>query len=172
MKKIIKIILWLFVGLMLIVDVSLTLYLLHYNEYNVSVIGDTSLLIMNDKIDKFEKGDLVLVKKNPNSDYKVGDRVFFYDNSGKEIVVNYGKINEVDENPGLDSVFVMNDNYLLGYDNVIGNSETAVVYSGVGSLIGLLASRWVFLIVIILPITILFLFQLYLLLNEIKKAKK
>lgn len=172
MKKIIKTILWLVVALMLIIDVALTLYLLHYNKYNVSVIGETSLLIMNNKIDKFEKGDLLLVKKTPNSELKVGDHIFFYDTTEKEVVVNYGKINEVNENPGLDSVFVMNEKYLLGYDNVIGKGETATVYSGIGSIIGVLASRWVFLIVIILPITVLFLFQLYLLLNEIKKAKK
>lgn len=172
MKKIIKVILWLVVTVVVLVDVTLTLYLLNYNKFNVSVIGDKSLLVMKKNIDKFQEGDLVVVKKNKQSDYKVGDHIFFYDTAGKEVVLNYGKINEFEENPGSDPVFVMNNNYLLGYEKVVGKGESATVYSGIGGIIAILSSRWIFLLVIILPITVLFLVQLYLLIKEIKKAKK
>lgn len=172
MKKGLKGLLFLVIGVVIVLDVVLTIYLLNYNKYNVSVFGKKSLLIMTKKLENFEKDDLLIVEKAEDSEYKVGDHVFFYDTSSKESIVNYGKINKIDENEGLDNTFVMNDNFLLSYENIIGKSETVKVYSGLGGLLGLLASRWVFLIVIILPITVLFMYQLYLLILEVKKSKK
>lgn len=172
MKKILKILLWLVVAVIVVVDVTLTLYLLNYNKYNVSVIGDKSLLVMKNKIDKFNEGDLVVVTKEKGSEYEKGEYIFFYDTSTKEVVLNYGKINEIEKDEGYETVFTMNNNYLLGEEKLIGKGETAKIYPGVGSVIAVLSSRWVFLLVIIVPITVLFLFQLYLLIQEVKKVRK
>lgn len=163
---------WIFVGAILLIDIVLTIYLLNYNKYNVSVFGDKSLLIMTKKIDKFEKGDLLVVTKNDNSEVKVGDYVFFYDTFSKEAIVNYGKVYKVYSNPGSENTFEMSNNFLLSDETFIGKGETAKVHSGLGAIIGLLSSRWVFLIVIIVPILLLFMYEFYLLVLEVKKSKK
>ena len=171
MKKILKYVMWFFIAIVITIDIGLTIYLLNYNQYNVAEFGDKSILVMTKKIDNFEKGDLLLVKKNKNDEYKVGDYVFFYDTISKESVVNYGKINAVNDNKDKPNSFIMSNNYLLSDENIIGKGETSKTYSGWGSIIGFVTSRWIFLIFIIVPILILFLYQLYLLILEIKKAK-
>lgn len=172
MKKISKVLLWFGIAIVVVLDITLTIYLLNYNKYNVSVFGDKSLLVMNRKIDKFEKGDLLVVKKNENSEIKVEDNVFFYDTISKETIVNFGKVNVVNEKEGADSTFMMSNNYILSDENIIGKADTVKVYSGLGAIIGFLSSRWVFLIVIIVPILVLFIYELYLLVLEVKKSKK
>ncbi len=172
MKKIRKIFFWTFIAFVLILDILLTMYLLSYNEYNVSVLNNKTLIVMNSKIGDYKKGDLLVVTKNPNKEYKVGDQIFFYDVTSKESIINYGKINAVNVNTaGLNS-FIMSDSFLLTDQYLIGKEDATVVYAGVGSIIGLLASRWVFLFLVIVPILILFIYQLYLFFNELKKAKK
>lgn len=171
MKKILKYIMWPVITIIIIIDVLLTIYLLNYNQYNVAVFGDKSFLVMNKKIEDFKKGDLLVVKKNENSEFKVGDHVFFYDTMSKETIVNYGKINAVNDNKDKPNSFIMSNNYLLSDESIIGKGETSKVYSGWGSILSFITSRWIFLIFIILPILVLFIYEAYLLVLEIKKAK-
>lgn len=172
MKKFKKVMFWTFIGLVLLLDIVLTIYLLNYNEYNVSVMGDKTFLVMTNKLDKYKKGDLLVVKKNPNSEYKVGDHVFFYEKNKDGSVVNYGKINELSKGQDGINSFIMSNEYILGDKSIIGKGETAVVYAGVGTVLGFLTSKWVFLIIVIVPILILFIYELYLLIVELNKAKK
>lgn len=171
MKKILKYVLWVFIAIVIVIDISLTVYLLNYNQYNVAEFKDKSILIIDKKIDRFEKGDLVVVKKTPNKDFKVGDNVFFYDTDPKATIVNFGKINEVNDNKELNNTFMMSNDYILSDESIIGKADTAKIYHKWGSVLGFITSRWVFLIFVIIPILVLFLYQLYLLILEIKKAK-
>ncbi len=171
MKKILRYILWPVITIIIVIDVILTIYLLNYNQYNVAVFGNKSFLVMNKKIEGFKEGDLLIVKKNENSEFKAGDHVFFYDTISKETIVNYGKINAVNDNKDKPNSFIMSNNYLLSDENIIGKGETSKVYSGWGSILGFITSRWIFLIFIILPILVLFIYEAYLLVIEIKKAK-
>lgn len=172
MKKMKKTLFWTFIAIVLMLDVVLTVYLLSYNQYNVSTFGDKTLLVMTTKLSDYDKGDLLLITKVPNSEFKVGDQIFFYDTSSKESVVNYGKINKVNENPKATNSFIMSNDFLLSDENVIGKTEDVKVYAGVGAILGFIASKWVFLFIVIIPILILFIYELYLLIAELKKAKK
>lgn len=167
-----KILFWTFIGIVLVLDVLLTIYLLSYNQYNVSAFGDKTLLVMTTKLSDYNKGDLLLITKVPNSEFKVGDQIFFYDTTSKESVVNYGKINKVNENPKATNSFIMSNDFLLSDENVIGKSDNVKVFAGMGAILGFISSKWVFLFIVIVPILILFLYELYLLIDELKKAKK
>ena len=172
MKKIGKTLLWIVVGFIIIVDIALTVYLLNYNQYNVAEFGDKSVLIMNKKLADYQDGDLLLVKKTENKEIKAGDNIFYYDTTSLENLINYGRIIKVNDNPNGDNTFIMENSDILGYDTVIGADKDVKVYSGWGKIIGTLSSRWVFLFVIIVPILVLFLYQLYLLVQELKDYKK
>lgn len=175
MKNIGKYIMWFFVAIVIIVDVLLTVYLLNYNQFNVAEFGKKTVLIMDGrlKIEDFKKGDFVLVNKTDSKEIRTGDYIFFYDTNSKDRgVINYGKIKMVTVNTGTDNTYIMDNDYILGYDAVIGKSDDVAVYPVIGGIIGFLSSKWVFLFAIIMPILVLFLFQLYLLIQELKKAKK
>lgn len=174
MKKIGKIVLWVFVSLIVVIDVLLTVYLLHYNQFNVPVFGNKTVLIMDRDFEGYKKGDLLLVSKTKDKDIRTGDYIFFYDTANLENVVNYGRVNmvHVNEKEELKNTYMMSNDYILGYESVIGSSKDVKVYAVWGTIIGTLASKWVFLFVVIMPLLIVFLYQLYLLIQDLKKAKK
>lgn len=163
---------WLFITLLVVVDVFVTVYLLNYNEYNVAQFGQYSILIMDDKLSDFDKGDLLIVKKNKNEDIKVGDFIFFYDTKSEDNIINYGKVNSTYKVNDKETTFTMSDNYPLSSEYVIGKSETSKVYSEIGLLLSVVASRWGFLFLIIFPIAVLFIIQIYLFIIELGKVKE
>ncbi len=172
MRKIGKMVLWVVVGFILVIDILLTVYLLNYNQFNVAEFGNKSILVMNKNIENYQKGDLLIVKQTDNKDIRTGDYIFFYDTSSKENIINYGRVMIVNSNPKGANSFIMDNDYLLGQDSIIGANNDVQIYPGWGSLVGFLSSRWVFLFVIIMPILVLFLYQLYLFVLELKKVKE
>ncbi len=172
MKKIRKISFWTLVSLLVIVDVIVTIYLLNYNRYNVSQFGKYSVLTIEEQIGEFKKNDLLIVGKNANDDIKVGDYIFFYDIKSKDSIVSYGKVNSTYKVNEEETTYTMSNNFPLSSDFVIGKGETATVFSGVGLILLFLASRWGFLFTIILPVAVLFIYEIYLFILEIKKDTK
>lgn len=172
MKKVKRIVLWSLLILLVFVDVMMTVYLLNYNRYNVAEFGKYSFLIIDEKMDEFDKNDLLIVKKNDNSDIKVGDYVFFYDTKSKENIINYGKVNSTYKVNEKETTYTMSNNFPLSSEYVIGKGETSKVFENWGLVLSVLASRWGFLFLIIFPVSILFIYQIYLFIVEIKKEKK
>lgn len=148
-----------------LVAVFITLCLLMYNEYNVTEFGNKVLVMVeNDSTNEFNKGDLIIVTKN--EDYDKDDSVFYYVSRDKNYFINYGMIE--DENS--DSVVIQND--VIDKDYVIGVSKNVTVIPLVGSILSLLESKWGYLCVIILPILIAFLYEVYSIIRELKGKSK
>ena len=74
--------------------IALTICLLNYNKFKITVLNDKSLIIVKDNElePTYKKGDLIIVTKNPNKDVKKGDKVFFYMQEDDEITINIGNI--------------------------------------------------------------------------------
>ena len=96
MKKVLKGLGIVLVGVYLVVAITLTVFLLNYNKYNITELNNKSLIIVRDEELKpdFQKGDLVIVNKDANKDIKVGDKIFFYDNYKQTVSVNLGTVLE------------------------------------------------------------------------------
>lgn len=167
-----RIVLWSLLILLVVVDVMMTVYLLNYNRYNVAQFGKYSFIIIDEKMDEFDKNDLLIVEKNNNSEIKSGDYIFFYDTKSKENIINYGKVNSTYKVNEKETTFTMSNNFPLSSEYVIGKGETSKVFNELGLILGILASRWGFLFLIIFPVSILFIYQIYLFIVEVKKEKK
>ena len=109
MKKVLKIIGIILIVIYAVVAITLTIFLLNYNKYNITEINDKSLIIVRDEELKpdFQKGDLVIVKKNQNKDIKVGDKIFFYDNYKDIVSVNLGTVLEKESITKEETTFIM-----------------------------------------------------------------
>ena len=96
MKKVLKVIGIIFASIYAVVAITLTVFLLNYNKYNITEINNKSLIIVRDEELKpdFQKGDLVIVNRDANRDIKVGDKIFFYDNYKEIISVNLATVLE------------------------------------------------------------------------------
>ena len=66
----------------------------------------------------------------------------------------------------------MDGEYEFSSQYVIGKVDNSKVYNGLGSVLSVLESRWVFLLVIILPVLLIFVYEIYAFVIEVKHSLK
>ena len=176
MKKVLKILLAVLAVPYVLMVVLLTIFLLNYNEHRVTELGNNSLIIIRDnELGDFKKGDLVVVPNSENKDINPGDDIFFYEVYGQEITIRLGEVESKQDDDQQMTTFRMPGEYDLLSSNVIGRADDATTYSGIGSILSFLQSRWGFLFVVILPVLVAFIYGVYAFVKEIKidvKAEK
>lgn len=170
MKKILKILFGIFVTLYLVVAVFLTVCLLSFNDYKISVIGNKSLVILDDNTlePEYKKGSLLVIEKNKNDDIKVNDEIFFYNTYKSQVVVNKSRVDKTQKITDNETTFTVNKKYEISSEYVIGKTDTTKVIENVGSALGFLESKWGFLIVIVFPLSLLFVYEIYAIIKEIR----
>lgn len=155
--------------LYIIVAIIVTVCLLNYNEYKVTEFGDKTLIIINDETlePDYSKGSLVIADKSTLKDTKEGDKIFFYsDNS-----IKLGEVRQVNQYSGMSSTFVLDGNYQVVGDDVIGNSNSVKVYGVLGTILGIIESKWGFLFLIIFPAVLAFLHEVLQVVMELKSKE-
>lgn len=170
MKKVLKIIGVIFLIIYALIAILLTFLLLKYNDYNISVVNGKSFIIVRDDELKpsYDKGDLVIVDRGDNSEIKPGDKIFFYDVVDEKVTVNLGNVIDKSIVNEREVTFVMDGDYPISSEYVIGKSSTSKSYSNLGSILGVLESRYGFLFIVIFPILILFIYEIYAAIKELK----
>jgi len=145
---------------------SMTMLLLNYNDYGVTEIGDTSMIILKEKVssNEYKQGDLVLVESAELKDLKVSDMVFTYraDSRGN-VHIDFGKVGEVYKEE--DAISLENGNT---YSMEFVAGKPSKVYHNVGKYLSIIESQWGFLFIILVPCFLLFIYQVYALIVEIK----
>ena len=159
----------LIVVIYVVIAIFTTSCLLTYNEYKVSEFGDKSLVIIDkdDQSLKYKEGDLLIVGKNGYEDAVDGDTLFFYQDNGI-------KIAEIQQKKDFGEAgvnFVIDGNYQVLPDDVIGTSNNVKVISKAGKILSVLESKWGFLFLIVFPSLLAFLHQIYQLILEISNKK-
>lgn len=156
-----------------IVAMFLTACLLKYNDYKVTVFGDKSLVIVNDDTlkDKYKKGSLLVVDKN-GEEIKNGDEIIFYNTYNNQVSISVAKVTSQQKVTDTETTYTITGDYDISSEYLIGSTKSVKVYGIVGSILALLSSRIGFLIFIILPITLAFLYEIYVLITEIKEESK
>lgn len=156
---------------------GMTVLLLSYNDYGLSQFGNKTLILMTDSIfsEKYDKGDLVVVKKRGitlGSGYtdviEVGDEIFAvrvdaYGNAYVE-VGTVGKIYEDEEAISFENGSTFGLKFVLG--------ETVETYPGIGGFLSIIESKWGFLFLVLVPCFLIFMYEIYSLIIEIKYGKE
>ena len=144
-----KIVFNIFIGVYLITTILITYVLLSYNKYNIAEFNNSYLFA--------DKSNLMIVNKDDN--IKNGDD--YYGNNGK---IKIGKVNSIS-----DDVYTLDNEYALDKDSVLGNKNKAKSYAILGSIYSILTSKWGYLFIIIFPMLIAFVYEIYEIVKEIKK---
>ena len=170
-KKVIKRIL---IGCWAVLAIFTTICLIQYNDFKVSEFGDYSLFVIDNKTlePTYKKYDLVIVEKNTENSYNVGDNAFFYlGNVVTKSYINYGEITAVKRNDKIEDIYTFSTDD-ISYGNIIGSSEDTIVIHKLGALLALLESRWGFMFLIILPTIYAIVYEVYYIAVEVKKETK
>lgn len=150
--------------------ITMTVLLLNYNKYGVTHIDNTSLILIKEEIssDNYKKGDLVFVDGKKIDKINVGDELFVYhlDKSGV-VSIDVGAVGEV--HPDEDAISFENGaTYAMEF--VVGASSK--VYNKVGTYLGIIESTWGFLFIVLVPSFLIFIYEIYALVIEIKYGKE
>lgn len=161
-------------GAWVILAIFATVCLLSYNDYQISTFGKYSLIIINNKElrEFYEEDSLVIVKKDNEENYKVGDKILFY--SGNPEVINFinmGEITDIQTASGAQSSYLIGD-HKVSYDDLIGKVNGSIVYKKVGLVLSVIESRWGFMFFVILPTIFLAVYEVYSIVNEVKNNSK
>ena len=167
-----KLILNILVIIYIVIAIFLTILLLSYNEFKVTEIGGKSLIIIkdNDLSPEYNKGDLVIV--NSEDSVKVWQKVFYYDSNDSKIKIKEGVIEDIEQLTSKETAYTLEGEKKIAGKYLIGATDTAKVMKNVGTVLGVIESKWGFLFVIVLPALLLVINQMGVVLAEIKEAKQ
>lgn len=146
--------------------ISITVLLLNYNKYGLTQFGNTTLVMIRDDItsDSLKKGDLVFVKSKKIIDLEPGNEIFVYRIVGSnKVTVEVGKVGQI--YPDEDAVAFENGD-IFSKQFVIGTSDK--VYNKIGTYLSIVESKWGFLFIILVPCLLIFIYEIYALIVEIK----
>ena len=173
MKKIGSLLLDIFVGVWFIIAVFVTVCLLSYNEFKVTTFGKNSFLIMDsDELEpKFNEGDLVIVKRNSDNKINVGDRVFYYNaQKNSSVLIFNDKVEEKEFVSKEETTYVL-DGKKVSSDYIIGKEDTAKSYHHLGTILGLLTSKWGFMFLVIFPTLFAIIYEIMMIIEKKKKKR-
>jgi len=171
--KFLKIIRNIIIGILFVVffafAIGMTVLMLNVNDYGLTQFGDTTLLYLTENISSknFKKGDLVLIEKPLFEEVKVGDELFVYRVARNgSVTVEVGIVGDIHEE---DSAISYENGATFGEQLIIGHAGNK--YEKIGSYLGIIQSQWGFLFIILVPCFLIFIYQLYALIVEIKYGK-
>ena len=82
-----------------IITIPITLLLINYNDYDVTVLGNNTLLIpRKTELVGYDKNSLLIVSKNIKN-IKAGDTILYYDTYKANVSIKNDKVASIIENP-------------------------------------------------------------------------
>ena len=174
MKKVGKIILKFVEFLIILYVVIISTVLLCRNKYGYTQFGDKTIVTMGQKdtkyLEEFDKKDLIVLKSVEFDETKVGEEVYYYAIENENYIIKKGKISDK-SGEASNAIYSIeqSDTKDVSNDKVLGKLDK--VYSNLGQILFFLSSRIGFLIFVLLPILVLFIYEIYDFIMEIKYEK-
>jgi signal peptidase len=134
---------------------------------NVSnIAGFTPMIVQTNSMSPtFDAGDLILVKKCDVSALKERDIVTFHTIINNEYALNTHRIIEIQDSDGIRSYTTKGDNNDIADTHIIADGDIVGKYVGripkMGSVMEILSSSTGFLVIIVLPMLLFFIYQVY-----------
>lgn len=167
-----KIILWILGIIYLTVSIITTSYLLHYNDYNLAVYGNKTYVSVTEKLEDFYAKDSLLAVKKEIANIKVGDELLYYDTFNTTMKVMHSKVEDVTKVTDDEYSYTIDTGNDISSEYILGGSNQTKEYKKFGSIMNFLTSKWGYLFVIVLPVLVIFIYELYVLIKELVPKKK
>lgn len=143
-----------------------------------NILGFTPLTVQTESMAPFfNAGDLIIIKTCDPSKLEVGDVVTFHTIIQNQYALNTHRIAEVDASGSVKHFTTKGDNNMVSDQHIISEGDVVGKYvcrlAGFGKVIDFLSSSTGFLVVIVLPMLLFFIYQVYHLIMvsiQLKKA--
>lgn len=149
------------------------------NEKNVAnLFGFTPMSVQSDSMaPTFSAGDLIIIRKTDTSKLKVGDIITFHTIIESQFALNTHRITEIQGDGSARNYITKGDNNAIPDTHTISDGDIVGKYvtklPGFGKVLDFISSSVGFLAVIVLPMLIFFIYQVYHLIMvsiQLKKA--
>lgn len=136
------------------------------NTSVASLAGFTPMVVKSDSMaPTFHAGDLIVIKKCDTKALKEGDIITFHTIINNEYALNTHRIDTIEEMNGARSYVTKGDNNQIADTHIISDGDIVGQYvgrmAGLGKVIEFLSGSMGFLLVIVLPLLIFFIYQVY-----------
>ncbi|MBR3211462.1 MAG: hypothetical protein IKF71_05965 [Bacilli bacterium] len=177
MKKVWRILWGVLECIIIVVTIMMTAVLLSKNKYGYTQFGNYTISTI-DRLDSKEMkglkaGDLLIVHNK--NDIKKGDVIYYYVVNDESYLIRSDSVAEV-ETDNYNSIYTIdNEGMMLVSSNRVLGKDTIVCHK-LGSLLDTLESRLGFLFLVLLPVIVIFIYQVFELVkvfnDEVDKAEK
>ena len=128
--------------------------------------GFTPLTVQSESMEPtFGENDLIIIQQCDPSTLQVGDIVTFHTIIDNQYALNTHRIVSINEVNGMNSYTTKGDNNDLADQHVIADGDIVGKYAFkipyLGKVMDVLSSTWGFLIIIVLPMLLFFIYQVY-----------
>ena len=174
MRVFVGIIKGILIGVWAVIAIFTTICLLSYNDFGIPVLGRTTLLIIDDDyLEPYTRGDLIVIPRESNRNIEVGSNVFFYneDRINRDIVINIAEVTEKKEVTERETTFTLAGREVSG-ESIIGQVEDSRVFGVLGTVLGVLTSQWGFLLFVIFPTLFAVVYEVFKIVEEVRKVRK
>lgn len=159
MSKFLNALLYIIFVIYVIFVLALSTIILKQNSYGVTEYKEYLYVLINDKNEtpKYIKGDLVVLKDKNVNNVKVGEEVFVYNRESNTI--KNGIISEV-VTDGI-TPYILLEGDSLAYKNDVILGKGIKIYHKIGNILSFLEGKWTFFYIVILPCSLLAIYELY-----------
>jgi len=144
--------------------VILTLYLFMYNRFGTSSAGGY-VVFANRDIDQFNKGSLIVIKRDTNS-IKIGDDILFYNVFTTKVGVMSNKVISKEKTNEKETTYGLANNRFVSSSNVLGKVNNSIEIPLLGYVFEVLSSSFGYLFFALIPTLSLFIYQVNALLKK------
>lgn len=163
--------------LIIVYAIFVIVIMLSFNDKGYTEINGKTYVAVDDtniaELKNYQVDDLVAVNNLNYNDINVGDSIFYYATYDKHYIVIEDTVTNKDGSNREAVYNFENNKSLVTSEQIIGKLDK--VYTGKAKIYNLLTSRYGFLLLVILPVLLIFIYQIYkfvLLLKEDKEMTK
>ena len=162
MKKILRIMWSVLEVIIIIYVIGITSLILCKNEHGYTQFGEYTLhnvsVFDERNIANVKNGDLLLIKNS--TDIKVGDLIYYYAVNNDLYIIKTDKVKNI-ESDDFAALYTLDqkEELVIASTRVLG--KEAKVYHNLGKISSIIESRLGFLFLVLLPIMVVFIYQVY-----------
>lgn len=151
--------------------IFITICLLSYNDYKVTEFGNYSLIIIdsNDIKGDFKRGSLAIV--DMDEEPKVGEKTFFYNTANKNEIA-LAEVKNKEKLSEKETTYTFEGNKLVSSAYIIGSVENTTAIPVLGTILGIVESRWGYLFLVVLPSLLAFLYEITKVVESVKNDRE
>lgn len=147
----------LFVLIYALIIIVATIIMFTYTSFSNSSLGKVTIIGLNKKLDNYANGDLLIAKK---SKIHKNDEILFYDVINGKAVLSKDTITRVMNTNKNEITYVVKNNKFISSSYVVSNSKNTYAIPLLGYVYLFLANKYVYLISIITPVLVNFIYQI------------